>query len=98
MYILNITFVVESGVNGRWLDFVKRDYVPFLAEKGLEPKLSRVLSVDSVSHLTYSMLFDVESIELYKRITGEFFDRYLELAEPLFGAQVVWFTSLMKRI
>lgn len=99
MYKVNTTFVVEGVENARWLNIIQNDYLPFLRKNGFDKLcLSRVLSVENESNFTYSLLIEIDSISLYEKLTGEMFNEYQSIAEPLFGARVVWFTSVMKVI
>jgi hypothetical protein len=97
MYLVNTTFAVEPSVHSRWLDIIKGHYIPLLEHKGYEVvALSRVISVDTVHHFTWSLLVAVPDMPSYAELTGKIFDEYLAVADPLFGESVVWFTSLMK--
>lgn len=99
MYRLNITFVVEPRVQERWLGFMKDKFVPYLHEGGYgRTILSRVISVEAVTHFTYSLLVELDSMQSYADFTGEVWKQYAEFAEPLFGVEVLWFMTLMREI
>ncbi|MFI3331650.1 MAG: DUF4286 family protein [Rikenellaceae bacterium] len=97
MYKVNTSFVVEGCENNRWLNIINENYIPFLKENGFNQVcLSRVLSAENESNFTYSLLVDIDNIADYEKLTGVIFDEYTAVAEPLFGARVVWFTTVMK--
>ena len=99
MYMTNISFAVAPEVQEKWLDIIKKDFIPFLNQNGFASvTLSRVVSIKAEDHFTYSLLTDVPDMKAYQRLTGELFDEYVRIATPLFGSQVVWFTSLMKKL
>ncbi len=99
MYRLNITFVVEPPVQERWLELMRSKFIPFLRDAGYDDlTFSRVISVEAVDHLTYSLLVAFDSMVDHQRITRELFNEYTAVAEPLFGVQVLWFMSLMKTL
>lgn len=99
MYKVNTSFVVEAAENQRWLNIITKNYIPFLKENGFKSVcLSRVLSIEATSHFTYSLLIDIDNIALYDKLTGEMFEEYLSVADPLFGPRVVWFNSVLKQI
>lgn len=98
MYLVNTSFAVEPAVRDRWLEIINKRYIPLLGQRGYEVvALSRVVSVDPVQHFTYSLLVAVPDMARYAELTGEIFDEYLAVADPLFGQSVMWFTSLMKK-
>ena len=99
MYIVNTTFVVEPEAQDQWLDIINSRYIPFLKENGYNVlALSRVISVEAVSHFTYSLLVEVPGLEEYRRLSGELFEEYVRIADPLFGTKVMWLTTLMKKL
>lgn len=99
MYKINTSFVVDHIAHERWLDIIIHNYVPFLRQNGFESvTLSRIVSIDASDHFTYSLLIDIENMDQYKTLTTSIFEEYTKIAEPLFGTQVTWFTSLMKII
>lgn len=99
MYLVNTTFAVEPRIHGQWLRIITENYVPLIESRGYRiVALSRVLSAEAVEHYTYSLLVEAEDIERYKELTGEIFAEYAAIAGPMFGSDVVWFTSLMKKM
>lgn len=99
MYIVNTTFVVAPEAQQLWLDILKNKYVPFLRERGYTSLVfSRVISAEAVDQLTYSLQTEVEDIPAYQTLTGEIFEEYRRIADPLFGDKVLWFTTLMKKL
>ena len=99
MYLTNTTFVVEPSVQTQWLDIIKKHYLPLLEKSGYElASFSRVISAEAVDHFTYSILVNLPDMASYKALTENLFPEYLTIADPLFGSQVLWFTTLMKKI
>ncbi len=99
MYIVNTTFVVAPETQQLWLDIIKDKYVPFLRERGYTSLVfSRVISAEAVDQFTYSLQTEVEDIPSYQALTGEIFEEYRRIADPLFGDKVLWFTTLMKKL
>lgn len=99
MYLVNTSFTVDHTVHACWLELMAGRYLPFLREKGFaEFVFTRVISVEASDHFTYSLQVPVPDLEQYRRLTGEVFGEYEQIAGPLFGDRVLWFTSLMKRV
>ena len=99
MYIVNTTFVVAPEAQQMWLDILKEKYIPFLRERGYTSLVfSRIVSVEAVDEFTYSLQAEVEDIPAYQTLTGEIFEEYRRIADPLFGDKVLWFTTLMKKM
>lgn len=99
MYIINTTFVVAPEVQQMWLGILKEKYIPFLRERGYTSLVfSRIISVEAVDQFTYSLQVEVEDIPAYQTLTGEIFEEYWRIADPLFGDKVLWFTTLMKKM
>ncbi len=98
MYRLNITFIVAPRVQEQWLSLVGGKFIPALRERGYHKLvLSRVLSAQAEDHFTWSLLIELDSMDGYHDITGPAWDRYAEIAGPMFGEEVMHFTSLLKQ-
>ena len=99
MYIVNTTFVVAPEAQQMWLDILKNKYVPFLRQRGYTSLVfSRIISEGAVDEFTYSLQAEAEDIPAYRTLTGEIFEEYRRIADPIFGDKVLWFTSLMKKM
>lgn len=106
MYIVNTSFMVEPPVHARWYDLVMHQVLPFLREAGFgedenHPRriiFSRVLTNSGDPHYTYSLQVEVPDTAEYERFMQEVMGEYQTIALPLFGEQVVHFTSLLKTI
>ena len=80
--------------------------VPFLREAGVgedeeHPRriiFSLVQSNSGDPHYTYSLQVEVPDTAEYQRFMQEVMGEYQTIALPLFGEQVVHFTSLLKTI
>ena len=71
MILYNTTVIVEHAHHAAWLQFMERDYIPFLLESGLFEgyQLCRVVSVDETDGLTYAFLLELASrptFEVYR--------------------------------
>ncbi|GHU98119.1 hypothetical protein FACS1894159_00120 [Bacteroidia bacterium] len=98
MYIVNTTFVVEPHCRQQWISLMENEYMPLLRQSGMgAATLCRIISERAEEHLTYALMVEVESMADYSRLTGELFDRYLELAGLLFGQRPLSVTTLLKK-
>lgn len=98
MYIVNTSFIVHSSVHERWLEFARK-YVASLPEKGYgEVTFTKVISNDHPGQATYSMQIPVGDMEQYRILTGEVLGECFEASGKLFGEDVLWFVSLLKRV
>ena len=98
MYIVNTSFMVDPAVQTQWLDLVRKHYIPLIIDRGFaRPVFTRVVSEEITEHFTYSSQTEAPDIPAYRVLTGEIFAEYAQIAAPLFGDKVVWFTSLLKK-
>lgn len=99
MYIISTTFAVDPPVHGLWYKFVTEKFLPRLEEEsGESPVFMRVLSQTTEDHYTYSVQCRCADIPFYHRFMGRIMADYMEIAEPMFGDKVLYFTTLLKRI
>ncbi len=99
MYIISTTFAVDPPVHGLWYKFVTEKFLPRLEEEsGESPVFTRVLSQIPEDHYTYSVQCRCADIPFYHRFMSRIMADYMEIAEPMFGDKVVYFTTLLKRI
>lgn len=100
MYIVNTSFFVKPEISGQWLEIINGKYIPFLKENGFNDIVfSRVLSEgNNVDGFTYSLMVHVEDMSQYKTLTNELFGEYTSIAVPMFGQDVVWFITVMKKL
>lgn len=102
MYIVNTTFLVDGSIHSAWLELVKGKFLPYLQKQKEEQQpqivFTRLLSQECQEAFTYSIQFSVSDMEGYNRYMQELFPEYLEIATPLFGEKVLYFTSLLKRV
>lgn len=100
MYKVNISFFVESKVQNQWLDIIKHKFIPLIIEEGYQQTtLSRVITEQQVgTAFTYALMVEVETLEHYKKLTGELFNSYVEISKPMFGERVLWHTTLLKNL
>lgn len=107
MYIINTTFIVEPPVHDRWYDLFTGKFMPFLREAGFGNDdaqgqrrivFTRVLTDNGDPHYTYSLQVEVPDTAEYQRFMQDVIGEYTSIAGPLFGEQVLHFTSLLKKI
>lgn len=100
MYIVNISFFVESKVQNSWLNIVNNQFLPLIEKEGYKETIfSRVITEKQVgTSFTYSLMVEVETLKEYQHITGEILDLYKEMALPLFGEDVLWHITLLKKL
>ncbi len=98
MYIVNTSFMVDPAMHQQWLDLIRKHYIPLIIERGYaRPVFSRLITDSIPEHFTYSIQVEVPDIPAYNTLTQEIFSEYTEIAGPLFGDRVLWFTSLLKK-
>ncbi|MFI3314284.1 MAG: DUF4286 family protein [Rikenellaceae bacterium] len=99
-YMLNISFMVEPTVYGSWYNFMFEKFIPFVKtkEEFIEPTFSRILSDGVNSHYTFSLLVHLQTLDGYNLFKNEIMHEYSEFAQPMFGAKVTHFMTLMKKI
>lgn len=99
MYIVNTTFIVDPSIHGKWMEFIVKKIIPRLKEEKFGPIMfTRVLSEQSDGHYTYSLQTHLADMVEHQRYTNEVFPDYLQIAVPMFGAKVNYFTSLLKKV
>lgn len=98
MYIVTTSFIVNYSVHQQWIDFVK-PYLASLRDKGYEEiTFTKVLSNDHSGSATYSLQIGLVDLGKYEELTGDLLAGCFDLARKMFGEDVMWFTSLLKRI
>ena len=99
MYIVNTSFMVEPSVHDRWLDFIKKQYIPALAARDFRRVVfTRLLSASAEDHFTYSLQVELDDMDRYRQFSEELFPEYTAIATGLFNDKVLWFNSLLKRV
>lgn len=100
MYIVNTSFMVDPLVHDKWFEFVSQRFIPRLQEDEEVDEIvfTRVLSERPEDHFTYSLQVHVTDLDAYQYFMEEIFDEYLQIATPVFGVKVMYFTTLMKCI
>ena len=89
MYIVNTSFMVDPAIHDRWLESLRKHYLPLLAAQGFDKiTFTRVLPATAEEHFTYSLQVEV----------GELFEEYAATARDLFGDKLMWFNSLLKKV
>ncbi|MFI3263088.1 MAG: DUF4286 family protein [Rikenellaceae bacterium] len=99
MYIINTSFMIEPAVHGQWYEFITKKFIPYLKSVGYEEIIfTKVLSENIEKHHTYSIQIPLETIPDYQKYVNEIFDEYISIAKPIFGANVVYVNTLMKKV
>ena len=99
MYIVNTSFMVDPAIHDRWLESLRKHYLPLLAAQGFDKiTFTRVLPATAEEHFTYSLQVDVGDMPRYKRLVGELFEEFAATARDLFGDKLMWFNSLLKKV
>ncbi len=98
-YVYNTTFVVEPGVRERWLEVIERDYIPWLEAGGYDDiVLHRVLAEVPEGHFTFALMVGVDDMLRYEALQAAMRQKYEEVLKPVFGMDVMIFSSLLKKI
>ena len=99
MYIVGTSFMVEDRVHQAWLESVRGLYIPALKEAGYDRlTFTRVISAEPTGAFTYSLQVAVPDMEAYRQVNEQLMARYGKTLRERFGEQVLWFTSLLKRV
>lgn len=98
MYIVNTSFIVDHAVHDRWFDFIKA-YLPALREQGYgEMVFTKAITNDPPGSATYSLQVPVEDMEQFGILTGQVLSECFESIKKMFGEDVLWFITLLKRV
>lgn len=98
-YIVNTSFIVTPHIQDRWLESLREHYIPLLNTEGFgNITFSRVLTDRHEGHFTYSLQVETPDTALYQRIVKEFLPEYTATVQKLFGEELMYFTSLLKKI
>ncbi len=99
MYILNTTFVVDGPAHTPFLELMRERYIPLLRQEGFpEMTFTRLIREEPAGEFTYSLQVAVPTLDDYRRVSEELFSEYERIARHRFGEQVLWFTSLLKKV
>ena len=91
--------MVEYAVHARWLEMIKKNFLPFVRENGYgDLVFTRVLSNDSQGEFTYSLQVHIEDMGKYNDFTERVMEEYLAVYPAVFGEKVLHFSTLLKKI
>lgn len=91
--------MVSPRIHDRWLESLYKYYTPLLdSEKFGNITFSRVLTEHPEDHFTYSLQVEIPDMTGYQRIVRELLPEYTETAQKLFGEDLMYITSLLKKI
>ena len=104
MYIVNTSFMVDPAIHDRWLESLRKHYLPLLAAQGFVAV--EVFLDEDADHARHErgvgadagLQVDVGDMPRYKRLVGELFEEYAATARDLFGDKLMWFNSLLKKV
>lgn len=100
MFVYNTTYHVDVNVVEAFLDWIKSDYIPVATKSGVLrlPRLALIMnSGDNASdeHRSYSLQFEVESIDLLQCWYGADGVDLVNKLTSKFAQKVVGFTTIM---
>lgn len=99
IYIVNISFMVAPRIHDAWLESLRKEFVPRLDSKEFGTvTFCRVLTDRPEGHFTYSLQIETKDMSGYQRIVHEILHEYSESAHKLFGEDLMYFTSVLKKI
>ncbi len=99
MYILVTSFIVHHRAHDAWLESLQRDYLPVLRERGYDQlTLTRLIADRPVEEFTYSLQVVVQDLVAYREVSEQLMSAYGEQLQQRFGEDVLFCTSLLKRV
>ena len=91
--------MVNPEHHDKWYELITQRLIPMMRKEGFDKYLlTRVLAEDSCPHYTYSLQIDAQDISSYQQFMENIMGQYVEIADPMFGDDVLHFTSLLKKI
>ncbi len=100
MIVYNTTFHAEDSAASQFVEWLKSEYIPkaTVGESLKNPRLTRVLSSVNDSGVSYSLQFNVASIEELQRWYSAVGNTLVDGLEKEFGNMVVGFSTLMEEV
>lgn len=91
--------MVDPSAHNMWFEFITKKFITRLKSEGFSDIIfTRVLSEQTENHYTYSLQTPLKDISEYNRYNDEIFKDYIDISTPIFGAKVMFFNSLLKKI
>ena len=99
-FIINTTFSVDKSVNQAWLDWIQKDFIPFIQKSGIckSHLLTRVLLQGGEDDFTYSLqvvISDPQQTLLYDSLCHSALEKSLT---EMFPNTVYYFKTVLKII
>ncbi len=99
IYIVNTSFMVAPRIHDQWLASLRKDYISRLdAEEFGSITFTRVLTERPEGHFTYSLQVETQDLSGYQRIIQKLLPEYTDAAHKIYGEDLMYFTSLLKKI
>lgn len=99
-FIINTTFSVDQAVDQTWLEWLRKEYIPFVKNSGICKSiiLSRVLLQGGEDDRTYSLQIQIEDPQqslIYDSICHSALEKQLP---EIFPNAIYYFKTVMKII
>ena len=100
MYILNTSFMVDYDVHDHWLEMFRKRFIPFLQGEGFTGLVFTKVMTNSPDdgHFTYSLQVAMPDLARYEEFNQRILGEFAEIAVPVYGEKVLWFSSLLKHV
>lgn len=98
MIIYNVTMMIDPEIAGRWISWMKAEYIPRIMASGCfdDYKLVRLLDMDETQGLTYAAQFHAPDRASYDRYITEFAPALGRETAGLWEGKIVAFSTLME--
>ncbi len=94
MYIYNITFHVSNEIEKKWLDYIKKTFIPAMLKSGLlESSLTSKVVTDDREGSSYSIQFKTQSKEILDKFIKEELSPILDEINRKFSPDMVYFAT-----
>jgi hypothetical protein len=96
--IYNVTTKVAHSIAGKWLQWMKEEYIPRMLETGCFTKATilRMIEVDETEGLTYAIQYSSPGKEEYNLYIERHSERMSRIALSKWGANIISFRSVLE--
>jgi hypothetical protein len=100
MYIYNVTINIDESVHEQWLAWMQKTHIPEMMATGkfTQAKMCRVLIVEEMGGLTYSVQYSVNSKEILQNYYQEDAPRLRQDGLQLFSDKMLVFRTELEVI
>jgi hypothetical protein len=100
MYIYNVTINIDESVHEQWLAWMQKTHIPEMMATGkfTQAKMCRVLVVEEMGGLTYSVQYSVNSKEILQKYYQEDAPRLRQDGLQLFSDKMLVFRTELEVI